>query len=172
MTGNLRPAFFSALLVIAVAVPVFGLKLTPVGIRVEVHGADAATFSIIAACAVAMFVWQLFRTHLAAGWAASPSLPSVPAGAGSFLTLPSTQRWIIIALILVALAWPFYGSRGAVDIATLILIYVLLGLGLNIVVGLAGRSEERRVGKAGVSTCRSRWSPYHEIQKTHQPQNT
>src|SRR3546814_17101095 len=24
------------------------------------------------------------------------------------------------------------------------------------------RSEERRVGKEGVSTCRSRWSPYHE----------
>ncbi|WP_313286628.1 DUF3382 domain-containing protein, partial [Stutzerimonas kunmingensis] len=135
MTGNLRTAFFSALLVIAVAVPVFGLKLTTVGIRVEVHGAEAGTFWIIAACAVAMFVWQLFRTHLAAGWAASPSLPSVPAGAGSFLTLPSTQRWIIIALILVALAWPFYGSRGAVDIATLILIYVMLGLGLNIVVG-------------------------------------
>src|SRR3546814_10924248 len=27
------------------------------------------------------------------------------------------------------------------------------------------RSEERRVGKECVSTCRSRWSPYHE--KTH-----
>src|SRR3546814_15296649 len=26
---------------------------------------------------------------------------------------------------------------------------------------LAGRSEERRVGKEWVSTCRSRWSPYH-----------
>src|SRR3546814_11120837 len=25
----------------------------------------------------------------------------------------------------------------------------------------AGRSEERRVGKACVSPCRSRWSPYH-----------
>src|SRR3546814_18573271 len=24
------------------------------------------------------------------------------------------------------------------------------------------RSEERRVGKGGVSTCRSRWSPYHK----------
>src|SRR3546814_17286322 len=24
-----------------------------------------------------------------------------------------------------------------------------------------GRSEERRAGKACVSTCRSRWSPYH-----------
>src|SRR3546814_1859117 len=26
---------------------------------------------------------------------------------------------------------------------------------------LANRSEERRVGKECVSTCRSRWSPYH-----------
>src|SRR3546814_13141869 len=30
------------------------------------------------------------------------------------------------------------------------------------------RSEERRVGKEGVSTCNSRWSPYHEKKKqTH-----
>src|SRR3546814_7800637 len=27
--------------------------------------------------------------------------------------------------------------------------------------GKAARSEERRVGKECVSTCRSRWSPYH-----------
>src|SRR3546814_13427984 len=30
------------------------------------------------------------------------------------------------------------------------------------------RSEERRVGKECVSTCRSRWSPYHEKKKTIQ----
>src|SRR3546814_15476848 len=30
--------------------------------------------------------------------------------------------------------------------------------------GQAGRSEERRVGKACVRTCRSRWSPYHSKQ--------
>src|SRR3546814_15920357 len=28
------------------------------------------------------------------------------------------------------------------------------------------RSEERRVGKECVSTCRSRWSPYHLTKKT------
>src|SRR3546814_18092616 len=28
-------------------------------------------------------------------------------------------------------------------------------------VALKNRSEERRVGKECVSTCRSRWSPYH-----------
>src|SRR3546814_16161393 len=31
--------------------------------------------------------------------------------------------------------------------------------------GAAYRSEERRVGKACVSTCRSRWLPYHEKKK-------
>src|SRR3546814_21054531 len=29
------------------------------------------------------------------------------------------------------------------------------------------RSEERRVGKECVSTCRSRWSPYHEKQNQY-----
>src|SRR3546814_18114349 len=30
------------------------------------------------------------------------------------------------------------------------------------------RSEERRVGKECVSTCRSRWSPYHSKKKNKQ----
>src|SRR3546814_18011171 len=32
------------------------------------------------------------------------------------------------------------------------------------------RSEERRVGNEGVSTCRSRWSPYH-YKKKHMMEN-
>src|SRR3546814_15964661 len=32
--------------------------------------------------------------------------------------------------------------------------------GVKVVVLFDARSEERRVGKACVSTCRSRWSPY------------
>src|SRR3546814_19568244 len=34
------------------------------------------------------------------------------------------------------------------------------------------RSEERRVGKEGVSTCRTRWSPDHLKQKTHTQDKT
>src|SRR3546814_18309080 len=30
------------------------------------------------------------------------------------------------------------------------------------------RSDERRVGKGFVSTCLSRWSPYHSTKKTYQ----
>src|SRR3546814_14784146 len=33
------------------------------------------------------------------------------------------------------------------------------------------RSEERRVGKECVSTCRSRWSPYHKKKKNKDKKN-
>src|SRR3546814_12945601 len=37
---------------------------------------------------------------------------------------------------------------------------------------LGRRSEERRVGKEGVSTGSSRWSPYHEKKKEKRDQDT
>src|SRR3546814_12505413 len=39
-------------------------------------------------------------------------------------------------------------------------------------VRLGNRSEERRVGKECVSTCRSRWSRYHYKQKNHNSTST
>src|SRR3546814_7333663 len=42
------------------------------------------------------------------------------------------------------------------------LIKLAAASGLRLIPDAAiGRSEERRVGKECVSTCRSRWSPYH-----------
>src|SRR3546814_1678813 len=51
-------------------------------------------------------------------------------------------------------------------LATAVTLACLLGLAMVAGRGLAplltgARSEERRVGKECVSTCRSRWSPYH-----------
>ena len=146
MTRNLKQALFSALLVWAVAYPVLGLKLTIVGINLEVHGTSNATLITIAVCSVLMFLRVMFDQKISATWKSSPSMPVMPAKVSTFLTLPTTQRWIIIALIIGALVWPFFGSRGAVDIATLVLIYVMLGLGLNIVVGLAGLLDLGYVG--------------------------
>ena len=49
------------------------------------------------------------------------------------------HRGVVLALLIVAaFLVPVFGSRGAVNIATLALIYVMLGLSLNIVVGYAG----------------------------------
>src|SRR3546814_12209305 len=37
----------------------------------------------------------------------------------------------------------------------------VLGISVGAIGTALARSEERRVGKECVSTCRSRWSPYH-----------
>ena len=145
MSRYLKSAFFSALLVWAVAFPVLGLKLSIVGINLEVHGTGPVTLTIIALCSVLMFLRVLFTQQVGALFKSNRG-PLVSPKVSQFLTLPRTQRYIIIALIIAALIWPFFGSRGAVDIATLILIYVLLGLGLNIVVGLAGLLDLGYVG--------------------------
>lgn len=146
MSQSLKRALFSALLVILVSYPILGLKLRTVGIKLEVLGADAQTLWTIAAAALAMFVWQLFRDRIPLKLGRGVGYKVNGSGLKNFLSLPSTQRWAVLALVVVAFVWPFFASRGAVDIATLILIYVMLGIGLNIVVGLAGLLDLGYVG--------------------------
>ncbi|QXI42425.1 high-affinity branched-chain amino acid ABC transporter permease LivM [Pseudomonas wayambapalatensis] len=146
MNRNLKQAFFSALLVWAVAFPVLGLKLSIDGISLIVHSQGSFTISIIAVCSILMFLRVLFDKQWSSVMGGGSDRKLIPPSVSNFLTLPKTQRWIILGLIVAALIWPFFGSRGAVDIATLILIYVLLGLGLNIVVGLAGLLDLGYVG--------------------------
>ena len=50
----------------------------------------------------------------------------------------SRLRWIIPLLIVIAIVFPFFANKYILTVVILGLIYVLLGLGLNIVVGLAG----------------------------------
>src|SRR3546814_20278953 len=61
-------------------------------------------------------------------------------------------------------AFRFYGLTGGTMKAAVI----VKGddLGVSGMGGATARSEERRVGKACVSTCRSRWSPYHSKKNT------
>ncbi|HEK1008699.1 MULTISPECIES: high-affinity branched-chain amino acid ABC transporter permease LivM [unclassified Pseudomonas] len=146
MNRNLKQAFFSALLVWAVAFPVLGLKLSIDGISLAVHSQGSFTISIIAVCSVLMFLRVLFDKQWSSVMSRRSDRKLIPPAVSNYLTLPRTQRYVIIGLIVAALVWPFFGSRGAVDIATLILIYVLLGLGLNIVVGLAGLLDLGYVG--------------------------
>ncbi len=59
---------------------------------------------------------------------------------------PSSDNLTAILVLLFAVSWPFMASRGAIDLATLALIYIMLGLGLNVVVGLAGLLDLGYVG--------------------------
>ncbi|MGN2411771.1 high-affinity branched-chain amino acid ABC transporter permease LivM [Pseudomonas syringae] len=145
MSKSFKQALFSAALVWAVAYPVFGLKLAFSGVTLQVQNASPLTLTIIAVCSVLLFLRVLFAEQIS-GMRRGSDKPLIPQKTSDFLTQPKTQRWGLAALIVLAFIWPFFGSRGAVDIATLILIYVMLGLGLNIVVGLAGLLDLGYVG--------------------------
>jgi branched-chain amino acid transport system permease protein len=145
MSKSLKQALFSAALVWAVAYPVFGLKLTFSGVILQVQNASPITLMIIAICSVLMFLRVLFAEQIS-GMRRESGKPLISPKTSEFMTRPKTQAWGLAALIVLAFVWPFFGSRGAVDIATLILIYVMLGLGLNIVVGLAGLLDLGYVG--------------------------
>ncbi|MDO8288250.1 MAG: high-affinity branched-chain amino acid ABC transporter permease LivM [Parvibaculum sp.] len=72
----------------------------------------------------------------------APQIASlIPKSGGLFARLsPHATRYSVgVIMIVLALALPWAGAdRNLVDKATLILIYIMLGWGLNIVVGLAG----------------------------------
>ena len=146
MTRNIKTGLFSALLLILISYPILGLKLTVVGISLQVQGASAETLWLIAGAALAIFLWHVLLRDRLMRSSAGAALPTMPADLKRRLTLPSVQRWIMFGLLVVALAWPFFGTRAAVDIATLMLIYIMLGIGLNIVVGLAGLLDLGYVG--------------------------
>ena len=55
----------------------------------------------------------------------------------------------------------FSTENGTVKAVRDVSFYVDKGEVLGVVGESGSRSEERRVGKECVSTCRSRWSPYH-----------
>ncbi len=70
-------------------------------------------------------------------------------GGGVGVKMPghkSQMRWVIPALVVLALILPFCANKYLLTVVILGLIYVLLGLGLNIVVGLAGLLDLGFVG--------------------------
>jgi len=123
-------ALAAAVLTAVLTIPILGIDIVVDGPRITLTGEALPVLIAMAA----VFVVRLFQEPLktAIGWVRMDRL------------LPSPERMtayrpmILTGLIVMALIWPFTVSRGAVDIATLALIYVMLGLGLNIVVGFAG----------------------------------
>ncbi len=138
MRQTLHNAVLATLMTAVVVIPIFGLRLEREGIQTVLQQHWGR---VLLACA-AVFVVQLLRPWLGRllKERAGLKMPSLPAASDK-------QRQGLIALaLLVAVTWPFFAGRNGVDIATLVMIYVMLGLGLNIVVGFAGLLDLGFVG--------------------------
>ncbi len=137
MQRALFPALFAAGVTFLLTCLVIGVRLEQEGANLTVIGADAETWTWIAFAVVVVFLFQLFKEPL------SNLKQRIPTADVTGL-LPDEQMqkrlkpWLISLVVVGLFVWPFMVSRGAVDLATLTLIYVMLGLGLNIVVGFAG----------------------------------
>lgn len=136
MAKRIQHAFFAALLAGVIIAPIFGFQILRVGMQTTLQPDWPMIFWGMGL----VFVFQLIR----------PSLLSLLAKRQQSFSLPrlndKTRQVALFFIIIGALIWPFFSGRAEIDIATLVLIYVMLGLGLNIVVGFAGLLDLGFVG--------------------------
>src|SRR4051794_37796026 len=130
----LKDTVVTAVLAFAILGPMVGLKTEAPQGGLVLRERWGLAFSLIAIVTAGRFLLNLY-------WADRPEgRPKSKASAGVLQALEPLGKYIGIALLLVAIALPFLPGieRRGVDLATLMLTYVMLGWGLNIVVGLAG----------------------------------
>jgi branched-chain amino acid transport system permease protein len=130
MKSALRDAFLSAAVALGLFGPMIGLLTQPGerGLTLDVR--PVATAVVVGLVFIGRLLLCLRR-----GRSRQQAIGENRALAEG---ITRAGRYIAPVLLILAVALPFTGSRYYVDLGTLVLTYVMLGWGLNIVVGLAG----------------------------------
>lgn len=135
MIQALKRSALIAALALLISLPILGIHIDQSASGLSLEGQWRYSFY----AAAAVFLIQLFVPMR--GKFKRFSVPG-----NVFGGLEKYRHWVLTGLIVVGMAVPFFASRGTLDIATLALIYVMLGLGLNVVVGFAGLLDLGYVG--------------------------
>ena len=134
-SAALRDALIATVMTAIVVTPIFSLHLERAGVRTVIN----PDWSMTGWACLAIFIVQMLKPLLA-GKLPKVNLPAMPQ------MKSGTRNVVIFVVLMMAASWPFFAGRNAVDIATLAMIYVMLGLGLNVVVGFAGLLDLGFVG--------------------------
>jgi branched-chain amino acid transport system permease protein len=111
--------------------PLLGIK--PEGL--EFTASFAIWSKVAVACAIILALWQLKQR----GVFTFISRPAETLSGALGKATGTVPTWLWLALVLGgAVAFPFLTERYAHDVAISVLVYICLGLGLNVVVGMAG----------------------------------
>ncbi len=135
LKASLKDAFFSALLTLVLTSLILGVKIVDIntGLKLEPR-------FWLAGLAVALVFIGRFALHMF-WWSRKPRQTAEKKPARSrFPKIPHFGKYAAPVLIFAAIALPFmpFSDRYIIDLFILILTYVMLGWGLNIVVGYAG----------------------------------
>ncbi|MFT0531763.1 high-affinity branched-chain amino acid ABC transporter permease LivM [Castellaniella hirudinis] len=136
MMRNLKNSLIAAVMAGVIIAPVYGLQILRRGQETYLQ----PEWSMIIGGMLLVFAVQMLRPF----WA-NRKKSTTPRFQWPTFTDKARHNAIIV-LVLFAIVWPFFSGRAQIDIATLVLIYVMLGLGLNIVVGFAGLLDLGFVG--------------------------
>lgn len=131
MNYALRDAFLSALVALGLFGPIVGLRTTETDRGLVLVPRPFALAAVVAAVFAARLAWLAWRATASrrTEWRALRGLAERATGA---------TRWLAPVLLAAAVALPAFAGRYWLDLGVLVLTYVMLGWGLNIVVGLAG----------------------------------
>jgi branched-chain amino acid transport system permease protein len=130
---ELKKSFFTALWLILLTFPIMVVQVNTIENAVVWRWHNIIFIGL--GGFLLSFLWRLFRKKK------DNSSPIATAGHSRLHRLmdePRLYRPVLIVVVIVALIFPFVFSHYQVNIMTTALIYVMLGLGLNIEVGLAG----------------------------------
>ncbi len=142
---HLKQASVAALLTLILSVWLFCYQLHTEGVGITVTSRLQENGLLVGLAVLIVFLFQLFQDQIGSGFAAlKENIPvlSLPTNRSN----PKLYRTLQLCLLVAILVIPCFGSRNLLDLGTLILIYVMLGLGLNIQVGLAGLLDLGYVG--------------------------
>lgn len=143
---GLKDAAITAGLVLLMALPIIGLRTqTAVGGLTLNYEWDRVLV-VVAVAAVGRLLLTTFWPYIAAFLKSLPARFRPQTERGRTLVRPEEKpafnflKWLGIGLFAVGLFWPIinFENRYLADLGILVMTYIMLGWGLNIVVGLAG----------------------------------
>ncbi|WP_291001639.1 high-affinity branched-chain amino acid ABC transporter permease LivM [Ferrovibrio sp.] len=137
---RMKDAALAALVAAILALPLLGFETVdtggPLGIKTRWHYVGYAAAAVF----IGRLLLMLWRDRRLGAQADSQAGGSEAGRAWLAKLSRKADSWLMPALIAFAVALPLmpFADRTVVDLGTVVLIYVMLGWGLNIVVGLAG----------------------------------
>lgn len=137
---HLKGSLIAALVAMVLAIPFIGLYTvsTDQGLMVQARWPWVLWAGMIVLAG--NFALRMVRAGLAARMAAKPKLAAGAKPTHDPVRTARLSRGFVIAIVAAAVLLPFmpFSDRYIMDTGTTVLIYVLLGMGLNVTVGLAG----------------------------------
>lgn len=135
---ELKKAFFTSLWFVFLTFPIMVVKVDPIERIVRWRWANAVYVAAGTFCVYLLVQFLLQRKLKSAESATEQNGIPKESFIHRILANPRQKKFLTVVLLAVVLAFPLLSSSYQTNVMTTALMYVVLGLGLNIVVGMAG----------------------------------